>query len=502
MSPIVNTEAIDQTPSEEELHRVLYVLKFLRAMVLHFFLALLATLLFFLAGINNVYPLANDLIRALRAQLIQNQLRGEMVGPAIFWTTAAIACAAAAALMIWSYRSITRVRPFALRFQAVLLVIGALYLTLTKWSELKFAFQNLSLGFALLAMLGTAAIVIFPCSIAIALWEVARLPERSSLLATLDPRLAPNFWVYCNKLLDLPRTPFRTMRIAAAYALALLGAFLLIAAVMYLLTVGSTSNKLAALALICNPSVMSECVATSAAWAREVPLWLLLALAGIKVAAFFQSSAKRLGGLSVSDVIRKSDEPFVLYLRPFDADEVILPKPHLPLLSRVFSFMPFPVRIEQELFDVADGYRPLIAIGKPGEKTIQGGVAYRAYLDDSEWQQYVVTKIRAADRIVMILKDTDGVRWEFGRVVDQGASMKTLFLVDPAIDTPGEWKTLEEMVVPMLKEVGVTSEDFDLEPRLIGFFFRNGQLVKIMNTNRTATSYRTAFSHFLAESAG
>ena len=501
MRSILKTEAIDQTPSEGELHRVLYVLKFLRAMMLHFFLALLATLLFFLTGINNVYPLANDLIRALRAQLIQNQLRGQTLSPAIFWTTAAISCAAVSALMIWSYRSITRVRPFALRFQAVLLLLGALYMTLTKWSELKFAFQNLSLGFALLATLGTAAVVIFPCSIAIALWGVARLPERSSLLATLDPRLAPNFWVYCNKLLDLPRTPFRTMRIAAAYALALLGAFLLIAAVMYLLTVGSTSNKLAALALICNPSVMSDCIATSAALAREVPLWLLLALAGVRVAGFFQSSAKRLGGLSVSDVIRKPDEPFVLYLRPFDADEVILPKPHLPLLSRLFSFTPYPVRIEQELFDVADGYRPLIAIGKPGGKTMEGGVAYRAYLDDSEWQQYVVTKIRAADQIVMVLKDTDGVRWEFGRVVGEGAGMKTLFLVDPAVDTLGERKTLEEMVLPLLEKAGIAAESFDLEPQIIGFFFRNGHLAKIMNTNRTATSYRTAFSYFLAESA-
>jgi hypothetical protein len=189
---------------------------------------------------------------------------------------------------------------------------------------------------------------------------------------------------------------------------------------MYLLTVGATSNKLAALATICNDSVMAECVAISAACARQVPLWLLLALAGVKVAGLLQSTAKRLGGLSVSDVIRKSDERFVLYLRPFDADDVILPKPRLPLLSRLFSFTPFPVRIEQELFDVADGYLPLIAVGKPGEKTMRGGVAYRTYLDDSEWHEYVTTKIRAADRIVIVLKGTNGVRWEFGRVISEG----------------------------------------------------------------------------------
>jgi hypothetical protein len=498
----VNTQTIDQTASEVQLHHVLYVLKFLRAMVLHVFLALLAALLFFLAGINNVYPLANDLIRAMRAQIIQNQLQGQGFGPLGFWIGTLLVFVAALTFLIWVYRSITNVRPFALKFQAVLLVMMAILKILTTWPQLKFAFQNLSFGFAVLATLGSATIVVFPCSVAIALWGVARLPERSSLLATLDPRLAPNFWTYLNKLLDLPRTPLRTMRTMASYVLALTGAFLLIAAVMYLLTVGATSNKLAALATICNNNLMADCVAISAAWARQGPLWLLLALIGVKVASLLQSIAKRLGGLSVSDVIKKPGEQFVLYLRPFDTDDVILPKPRLPLLSRLFSFTPFPVRIEQELFDVADGYRPLIAVGKPGEKTMRGDVAYRAYLDDSEWQEYVTTKIRAADRIVMVLKDTDGVRWEFGRVIGEKAIMKTLFLFDPAVRKAEDWETLERMVAPMLQTAGVAQEGFELESQLIGFFFQKGRLVGIINTNRTATSYRTAFSHFLAEALG
>lgn len=498
----MNTQTIDQTASEVQLHRTLYVLKFLRAMVLHVFLALLAVLLFFFAGFSNVYPLANDLIRALRAQIIQNQLQGQGFGPVVYWVSAAVLFAAALSFLIWVYRSITNVRPFALKFQAVLLVIIAVWKILTTWPQLEFAFQNLSFGFAVLATVGSATIVVFPCSVAIALWGVARLPERSSLLATLDPRLAPNFWVYLNKLLDLPRTPLRTVRTAASYILALAGAFLLIAAVMYLLTVGATSNKLAALATICNADVMGECVAISAAWARQVPLWLLLALVGVKVAGLLQSTAKRLGGLSVSDVIKKSDQRFVLYLRPFDTDDVTLPKPRLPLLSRLFSFTPFPVRIEQELFDVADGYRPLIAVGRPGEKTMRGGVAYRTYLDDSEWQEYVATKIRVAERIVMVLSDTDGVRWEFGQVIGEEAIMKTLFLFDPAVSKPEESEALEKMVAPMLENAGVAQEGFKLDSQLIGFFFQRERLVKIINRNRSATSYRTAFSHFLAESLG
>jgi len=75
----------------------------------------------------------------------------------------------------------------------MLLALAAILMVFTAWPELKFAFQNLSFGFAVLATLGTTTIVVFSCSVAVALWGVARLRERSSLLATLDPRLAPNF---------------------------------------------------------------------------------------------------------------------------------------------------------------------------------------------------------------------------------------------------------------------------------------------------------------------
>jgi hypothetical protein len=282
--------------------------------------------------------------------------------------------------------------------------------------------------------------------------------------------------------------------------LALSGTVLLIASMMHLLTVGGTSNKLSVLAMACDREMMPRCVAMSSVWAREIPWSLLWALAGVKVAGLLQSSAKRLGGLSVSDVLRKSDDQFLLYLRPFDTDDVILPRPRLPLFSRLFSFRPFPVRIEEELFDVADGYRPLIAVGKPGDSRARlGGIAYRTYLEDSEWQKYVADKIRSAERIVLMMKDTDGVRWEFARVIGEGATFKTLFLFDPAVRDSGDWDRIEKMVVPLLQSAGVAPQGLGFQSRPIGFFFQSGKLVEIVNTNRTATSYRTAFSHFLTE---
>jgi hypothetical protein len=494
----VNTQAIDQTASEVQLHHVLYVLKFLRGLVLHFLLAALAALLFFFAGIDGVYPIATNFIHAVR--MLSLQAQAGSIGLVVYWIVVSVVFAGMLLLLIWIYRSITNVRRMALRFQAVLLLIICLSIVNTTWPQLKFAFENLSTEFAVLAVLSAGSVfLVFPVNVAIALWGVARSPERSSLLATLDPRLAPNAWIYLNKLLDLPRTPLRTIPTAAAYVLALVGTILLIASIMHLLTLGGLGNKLSLMATACKGDLMPECLEVSSVSARQTVLSMLVALVAFKIATLLQSTAKRLGVLSVSDVIKKPNERFVLYLRPFDADNVILPKPRLPLLSRLFSFTPFPVRIEQELFDVADGYRPLIAVGKPGEKSMRGDVAYRAYLDDSEWQEYVMTKIRSADRIVMVLKDTDGVRWEFGQVIREEAIMKTLFLFDPTVRKPETWETLEKMVVPMLQSAGVAPKGFALQPQMIGFFFQKGSLVEIINTNGTATSYRTAFSHFLAE---
>lgn len=246
---------------------------------------------------------------------------------------------------------------------------------------------------------------------------------------------------------------------------------------------------------------MREAIAHSRIEAMKIVFLLPCALGGVKLAALPQSTAKKLGGLSVSDLIKNHGDTFVLYLRPFDLDDVILPKPRLPLGSRLFMLRPYPVRIEEELFDVADGYRALIAVGKPGgAKAIHGGIAYRAFLRDSEWQGYVAKRIRRAERIVMVLKNTSGVRWEFERIVDEGAVSKTPFLFHPEVRDSEGWESVEKMTVGAMGRAGVVPPDFAFCSRPIGFFVQSGDLVEIANANWSATSYRTAFSYFLAES--
>jgi hypothetical protein len=492
----MKTLVIDQSASEPRLHRALYFVKYLRAMVLNVFLAFVATMLFVGAGIEGVYFLADSTFDVFKAQMDQT-------GAYFVLLNASFTVLVLLAFFVWIYLSITKVRRVALKLQAAFLVLSVLIAPLWIWPQLMFSLENLNPLFSLLAMLSVALMIVLVIDSAIALWNVSRSPETSSFIATLDPRLAPGWWNYVNKLLDLPRTPFRHWRTAAAYVLSVVGAILLLTSIMYLITVGSAHNRLMQFSLECGPTNMPVCVTQSWVLSQRTLLLLGLSLIGLKAAALLQSGAKRLGGLSVSDVVRNPNDRFVLYLRPFGADDVVLPKPRLPFWSRLISLRPFPARIEEEFFDVTDGYRPLIAIGSPSKSGEEmGGMAYRAYIDNAHWQEYVLDKIKRAENIVIVLRDTEGVRWELAQIISRDAAQKTLFLFDPSARDPDAWQALAALVLPPFQAVGLFARDFAFQGRPIGFYFHTGQVVEIENVHWTTTSYRTAFSHFLARHAG
>src|SRR5262245_45353171 len=478
----MSTNVIDQSASEPRLHRVLYVVKFIRAMVLNLFLVFVAMMLFVVAGIEGVYFLADAMIDTFKAQMDRLHREGDVLGADFGLLAGTGSVLTQLALGVWIYLSITKVRRVALKLQAAFLMVSVLFAPVLIWPWLMFSLENLNPLFSLLATLYFVLIIVLPIDIAIALWNVSRSPETSSFVATLDPRLAPGWWSYLNKLLDLPRTPFRNWRTAAAYALSVAGAILLVASAMYLMTVGAAGNRLMQFSSECGPTNMAGCAAQSWVLSQRILLLLGLSLLGLKAAALLQSVGKRLGGLSISDVVRNPHDRFVLYLRPFGADDVILPKPRLPFWSRVLSLRPFPVRIEEEFFDVTDGYCPLNAIGNPSKSGEEmGGMAYRAYVDNRHWHAYVLDKIRRADGIVMVLRDTEGVRWELARIIDDGAAQRTLFLFDPSAKEPKTWQALAAVILPPFKVSGLVAPDFAFRGRPIGFYFDSGELVEIEN---------------------
>lgn len=328
---------------------------------------------------------------------------------------------------------------------------------------------------------------------------MAGTPEVSSFRATLDTRLSRGSWGISNKILDLPRAPFRSWRVLVAYLLSLAGMVAFFAFLAYAISFGNIHNKAFPFQATCVISNMRQCVDQSESVAYDMIFWIAVSIVGIRLSLTLHARGKKLAALSVREVLTKPDEKYLLYLRPFASDDVKLPLPRLPLVSRLMAPLPFRTLAEEEFFDVADGYMPLIAVGRPGEgqgKT--GGVAYREYLSDESWKDYVEDKVLNADKIVFMIGATEGVLWELNLILSLGAAAKTLFFFEPGARDLEKWHHIREAIVPLFMRAGKLPPDFDFSGHAIAFYFSDKTVVEIENSNWSVSSYRTAFSSFLA----
>jgi hypothetical protein len=468
--------------------------KVLRLLILNFVLMCLAVVLYVAFGITGLYPAATYQINVLRSHINDPERY-------LYILTFVIIFLLGTAFSVWLYISIIRVWRKSLKAQVIFYVICCPVL-FGLVPQFLFSYNHLDPLFTILFGIYWAFTLWWGADISIGLWKVSTSPEVYSFVATQDPRLTKGIWAHFNKLLDLPRTPLRTWRTGSAYLLSLGSSILLIVCLGYFITFGSVSSELGQLYSACNPENMELCVRQSSAWAKQTGLWLILVFIGIRLAVLLQSSARKLSSLSVGKALGDSKQRYILYLRSFTADEIILPKPRLPFLSKVLSLRPFPAHVEEELFDVTDGYLPLIAVGRPGgSQELTGGVAYRDYLKDENWQTYVREKILAADSIVLLLNSTEGVLWELENVLSDSASAKTVFLIDPRAKDNELWQNLTKRIIPIFAKAGDLAPDFQFAGHPIAFYFSRDRLVEIENNNWSATSYRTALSHYLSERA-
>ncbi len=490
---------LDQTASELELHRILYYIKTIQSTVLSLvsgLILIIAELTYSaLTGKDNLYLL--NRIYAFKTAMKSPEFGGTAFVVAF---TLILFVTAILVLSVWPYFSITNVWKKSLKIQSVFMMFFSVIFLLAVWVQLQFV--SLASIFSMLIVINYVLWFFIAAHISMSLWRVSRLSEKSSFTAILNLRLTSGPWTYFNKLMNLPRTPFRNPRIATAYLLAFLGSVVIFVCFMYLTSLGNIVGKQDLLLASCK-QIYASCAARSSILAQQTLVWLGISILGFKVGMLMQSGSRYLGGLSVSEVLRNPNQRFVLYLRPFDVDEVILPKPRLSILSKLISFRPFPARIEEELFDVSDGYCPLIAVGKPGKKLFaKGGLAYREYVNDvgdSSWKKTVDEKVNSAASIVILLKDTVGVQWELSEIIARHAVSKTLFLFVPEAKDPAVWLRLAKAVLPIFGEAGLVPSSFEFKGQPMGFYFKDGYLVQIENANWTTTSYRTAFSHFLTE---
>lgn len=112
--------------------------------------------------------------------------------------------------------------------------------------------------------------------------------------------------------------------------------------------------------------------------------------------------------LDAINLLARDHRPPVLYLRPFDDDDL----PDLTLPS--YSLSPrsiFPQTYEMKLCRVLNALGPVITIGRPGEQVPELGAA-RLYVSNQEWQLAVEYFFPRAAAVVINVGASEGVLWE------------------------------------------------------------------------------------------
>jgi hypothetical protein len=137
-----------------------------------------------------------------------------------------------------------------------------------------------------------------------------------------------------------------------------------------------------------------------------------------------------------------------LFLRAFRDDQMRIRRASRNLFSVVFDLGRMPATLDELMLERLDGRGDLIAIGNPRDR--RGAArrspwgAQRLYVDDAHWQQTVTMLARDADRIVLCVDASDGVRWEIAHVLQSGHADKTLFFLYPSLDAQTRTRLLTE----------------------------------------------------------
>lgn len=117
---------------------------------------------------------------------------------------------------------------------------------------------------------------------------------------------------------------------------------------------------------------------------------------------------------SVADM---SDDPFVLYLRPFAADAdgaSMAQQPEVPWPP--VGFITSGLTLEEQLGRLLREFGVLIAVGQPGEQLPYAG-AHRTYLPLNDWQDTVRELMLRARLVVLVAGPGPGTIWEYAEAI-------------------------------------------------------------------------------------
>jgi hypothetical protein len=179
-----------------------------------------------------------------------------------------------------------------------------------------------------------------------------------------------------------------------------------------------------------------------------IPFLLILLPAGALVL-----QGRRALQLDVLDALARDKRRPILLLRSFQDDDrwrvAIAENPFVGVLwssaflrTLTLTGKPF---LEELVVGVLRHRGPVIAIGRPAERTRPLGAA-RSYHSDDDWRAVIEERLRSCSRVAVIPGLTENIAWEFARARDIGVIHK-LIIIFPPVAYDGQlarWYQLEK----------------------------------------------------------
>lgn len=139
---------------------------------------------------------------------------------------------------------------------------------------------------------------------------------------------------------------------------------------------------------------------------------------------FLLLRARRYRQVNADSLLAVDNRKPILFLRSF-ADDERQKSPWNPDTKRAIFDFSLEIRLAKHFMY----FGPFIAVASPTEALPLGGAA-RVKVSDSEWQARVITWIRDSSLIIMYCGKTNWVKWELGKVLEEGR-MHNLILIMP-----------------------------------------------------------------------
>lgn len=155
-------------------------------------------------------------------------------------------------------------------------------------------------------------------------------------------------------------------------------------------------------------------------------VWHSVALGLTTIGGLLYRYSRQHAAIDIRQARGKDTRPPVLLLRSFRDDMVTIMRSMTIRLVQGAD----PV-FEEVVTDELWTYGPVIAIGRPGERIPSLGAA-RDYVSDDTWQEKVESYISEAVLILLIIGETEGLGWEFRKIVERGAWKKLILVFPPA----------------------------------------------------------------------